>query len=214
MAYLEQSRGTLRQLPWLGAVAGLHVALIMALLNGLGTGLIPREPTRTLARIVPPEVKPAPTPPPLQDPHMVQPEMPVQRVPLPLIPRDPGAVPSPDLPAAPTMSGTNVGRPVAAGPGTAPGRGFSPLRIVGGAPAPAYPGSYEDKAGRVTVDCVIQADGTPIDCRIVAQQGGPAFANETLRWLNGPHHPVYQATMRAGQKQAEEHQWVVSFQPE
>jgi hypothetical protein len=70
------------------------------------------------------------------------------------------------------------------------------------------------QAGRVTVEGVIHTDGTPTDGRIVAQHGGPAFADETSQWQNGPPHPGYQAAVRAGQQQAEAHQWVVSFQPE
>jgi protein TonB len=215
MTTLHQT-SCVRRLPGLGAVAVLHVALIMALLNGLGTGLIPREPTHTVARILPPPAPLLPEPPPLQAPRMAPPDLAVQPVPMPMIPTDPVATAVP--PSAAAARPGVPARPVARTAPVAPSEAgsFSPLHIVGGAPAPAYPDSYEglQAAGRVTVDCVIQIDGTPADCRIVAQHGGPAFANETLRWLNGPHHPVYQAAVRNGQKRAEEHQWVVSFQPE
>jgi protein TonB len=214
MTYLDQP-GYVRRLPWLGAVGALHVALILALLNGLGTGLIPREPTRTIARIVPPALPLVPLPPVLQVPH-VAPDLPVQGLTLPRITTEVPAAPEKLLPSGPVKAGTVIGPAVAPGVAAPGDGGFSPLHIIGGAAAPAYPESLEgaDKAGRVTVDCVIQTSGAPTDCRIVAQQGGAEFANETLRWLHGPHHPVYQAAVRNGQKQAEEHQWMVLFQPE
>jgi hypothetical protein len=65
----------------------------------------------------------------------------------------------------------------------------------------------------VTVDCLIRTDGNPAHCRVLAVTGGAAFADETLRWLNGPGHPVYRPAVRNGVVQQEEHQWVISFVP-
>jgi protein TonB len=92
---------------------------------------------------------------------------------------------------------------------------FSAAAIVGGERAPTYPDQYEDsqRAGRVTVDCVIQTDGRPTNCHVLKSSGGAAFEAAVNQWLNGSNPPRYRPAIRGGQPQAEEHQWVVSFQP-
>jgi protein TonB len=212
MPYLQQRH---QRLPFLGAVAALHAAVLYALLNGLGSLQVPREPPPTIMRVLRADTSP-PVPPALPAPDIpAPPDMALPRLMVPVVP----ASPTPVAEAAPrtpnpAAAAVTPGKPSSAAP---PSTGaFSALHIIGGDPAPAYPDSYTgtDRAGRVMVDCVIQPNGVPTDCRIVDAQGGAAFANETLRWLNGPHHPVYRPAMRDGQTQREEHQWVVSFQPQ
>jgi TonB family protein len=97
---------------------------------------------------------------------------------------------------------------------TVPDQAFSAAHIISGARQPDYPDQYNDSGrnGRVTVDCVIQTNGHPTNCHVVSQQGGAAFAASVMQWLNGSNPPVYRPAIRGGQPQAEEHQWVVSFQ--
>ena len=67
--------------------------------------------------------------------------------------------------------------------------------------------------GRVTVDCLIQTDGRPTNCKVLSQSGGAAFAQATMAWLNGSNPPHYKPDSRGGVPVAAEHQWVVSYQP-
>jgi hypothetical protein len=95
---------------------------------------------------------------------------------------------------------------------TAPDQPFPAAHIAAGQPAPAYPEAYKGTArtGRVLVDCIFDPSGTPAGCRAAAVQGGQAFADAALAWLNGPTHPVYILAPHSGWAQ---HQWAVSFKP-
>jgi len=207
MTYLQQPRSPLQTLPGIGLVILLHVGLIYALLNGLGTNLVEKIVTPTPARIVDTVKKPLLPPPP--PPEVVTPK--TMYVPLPDVTYKP-----PPLPNAPGAT-THVPSPVAPAPRPAPAaeHPFQASQVIAGDRSPAYPEIYEDSAhsGKVTVDCIIEVDGNPTHCVVVNASGGSAFAAETMRWLTGPAHPVYRPAVRDGQAQREEHQWVVSFQP-
>ena len=96
----------------------------------------------------------------------------------------------------------------------APDERFSAAHIIGGTPRPEYPEQYQDsdKIGKVTVDCFIEVDGRPSNCRVINQSGGAAFAQATMSWLNGGNPPRYKPESRGGVPQRSEHQWVVTFQ--
>jgi protein TonB len=91
---------------------------------------------------------------------------------------------------------------------------FSAAHIIGGSGNPGYPEQYADsqRSGRVTVDCVIQTDGRPTNCKVLSSAGGAAFASQTMHWLTGSDAPRYKPDTRGGVPVAAEHQWVVSFQ--
>jgi len=209
MTYLQQPRSPLQTLPGIGLVIMLHVGLIYALLNGLGTNFVEKFSPPMTAHILD-TVKPTPPPPVPPAPDLVVPKtmfvpLPDVKVPLP-----------PPLPNAPSAT-SHVPGPVAPAPRMAvlAEQPFRASQIIGGERSPAYPEIYEDSArpGKVTVDCIIEVDGNPTHCLVVDASGGAAFAAETIRWLTGPAHPVYRPAVRDGQAQREEHQWVVSFQP-
>jgi hypothetical protein len=89
---------------------------------------------------------------------------------------------------------------------------FPAARVAAGAPAPTYPDALKGtgRAGRVLVDCVFDPSGAPASCRAAAVEGGKAFADAALAWLNGPSHPIYTVPAHTGWAP---HQWVVSFKP-
>ena len=144
-------------------------------------------PARLLPVMPPPPPPPPPAvpvpdlaaPPDLAMLHLAVPALPFAPSPTA---RDATRAPAPGMPAS-AAPAAPVGN--AAGQG-----GLSPMAIIGGDPRAGLPrGLHRCRRGRVTVDCMILANGAPADCRIVSAAGGAAFANETLRWLNGPHHP-------------------------
>ncbi len=207
MTYLQQQRSPLQSLPGLGAVILLHLGLIYALLNGLGTNIVEKFAPPPAARIID-VVPPTPSPPPPPAPDITAPQALV--VPLPEV-----TIAHPALPHAP-LATTHTPLPAAPAP-RAPGSAehdFQASQLVAGERAPAYPEAFADsgRAGRVAVDCVIEVTGNPSHCRVVSASGGAAFAAETMRWLTGPAHPVYRPAIRDGQPRREDHQWVVSFQ--
>jgi protein TonB len=210
MNYLRQQRHPLQNASGLAAVAVLHIGLIYALLNGLGTAITGRIAPPTTARIVDIRPPPPPVPPMLPAPDLPAPTLFVPKIdvpqPPPPLPRAPVAVGHTPAPLGPIRPTAHTAEQDVA---------FSPSAILGGAPAPSYPETYEDaaRAGQVTVDCTIETDGNPAGCRVVKALGGAAFAAETLRWLTGPGHPVYKPALRGGVAQREEHQWVVLFEP-
>jgi protein TonB len=209
MTYLQQPRSPLQTLPGLGLVILLHVGLIYALLNGLGTNVVEKFSPPTTVRFID-STKPPPPPPTPPAPQLVTPTT-------VFVPRiDVDIPPPPVSPNAPTAT-SNVPAPAAPAPRVAASaeHPFLSSLIVGGDRSPAYPAIYEDSArpGKVRVDCIIETDGNPTHCVVLEASGGAAFAAETIRWLTGPAHPVYRPAVRDGQAQREEHQWVISFQP-
>ena len=98
-------------------------------------------------------------------------------------------------------------------PQAAPDNVFSASKIIGGPRDPGYPDQYADsgRTGRVTVDCFIETDGRPSNCRVLNSAGGAAFAAQTMNWLQN-QGVRYRPTTRNGVPQREEHQWVVTFQ--
>jgi protein TonB len=210
MSYVSQSRNPMHSVPAITGVALLHVALIYAVMNGLGHNNIPRPPPHTVMWVIPDQVLPPPPPPPVA-PDIHAPAL-KNFVPAPVVPptAPAGPAPHPAIGSVPPLPG-RLATPANAPADTA----FSPSAILGGVRAPEYPDAYIDaaKPGRVTVDCMIGTDGQPADCKILNAEGGAAFATETLRWLTGPSHPVYRPAVRGGIKQREEHRWVVTFQP-
>jgi protein TonB len=208
MTYLQQPRSPLQTLPGIGLVILLHVGLIYALLNGLGTNFAEKYSPPMVTRILD-SVKPLPPPPKPPPPDLVTPK--TMYVPLPDV-----TFPPPPLPSAPVATSHVPAPPAPAPRAAAPAeQPFQASQIIGGDRSPAYPEVYEDSAipGNVMVDCIIEVDGNPTNCHMVRATGGSAFATETMRWLTGPRHPVYRPAVRDGQAQREEHQWVISFQP-
>jgi protein TonB len=209
MTYLQQPRSPLQTVPGIGLVILLHLGLIYALLNGLGTNVVERFPPPMPTRVID-ITKPPPPPPTLPTPQL---EMPTTV----FVPRIIVDIPPPPVsPNTPTAT-SHVAAPTAPAPRVAASaeHPFLSSLIIGGDRSPAYPEIYEESArpGKVTVDCIIEVDGNPTHCVVLNAAGGSAFAAETMRWLTGPAHPVYRPAVRDGQAQREEHQWVVSFQP-
>jgi periplasmic protein TonB len=175
-----------------GAVGLLHLALIYALVNGLGQSIADkiRQPIET--RIIqdtkppPPEVPPPPPPPqfaapppPFVPPPEIQLEQP------PPLPQHAITAVTHDTPPAPVA--LKPAAPLAAAPAI-PDRAFSAHAISGG--APVYPDQYADspRPGNVTVSCTIQTDGRAADCKVLSSQGGAALAEQSVRSLQ-PRHP-------------------------
>ena len=64
MSYVSQSRNPMHSVPAITGVALLHVALIYAVMNGLGHNNIPRPPPHTVMWVIPDQVLPPPPLPP------------------------------------------------------------------------------------------------------------------------------------------------------
>jgi TonB family protein len=121
--------------------------------------------------------------------------------------------PKPTAPmAAPVAVAAAVPHPQPAPKAAGPTRSFSATPLAGG--APAYPASYDTdgRAGRVTVSCTIEANGTPSGCHVLATNGGAAFGSSVMSWLKSGR-VRYAPVLHDGQPVAETHQWTMNFQP-
>jgi hypothetical protein len=177
-------------LPSLAVVVALHVVVIYGFMHVMGIAIVtPRLPT--MVRMIP---------------DMPAPTVAAPRIDIKLPPAVPPS-------AAPRAASDTPAPPNAAPP--AADHALAPPQIIAGDRAPVYPQAYAASAqsGHVVVDCMIETTGQPTACRVMTNSGGAAFATETLRWLNGPGHPVYRPGSRDGHALREEHHWVVSFEP-
>ena len=210
MGYISYQRNPMRSVPAITGVALVHVALIYAVMNGMGRATIERPPLPPVMWVINEHITPPPPPPVVQ--ATVKPVSTKVFVPPP--PVGLKAPPSTPAPAAVSTTGSASDKPAIA-PTPAADTSFSASAVISGARAPAYPESYADAArpGQVTVDCMIGTDGTPTHCKVVGASGGPAFAAETLRWLTGSSHPVFRPATRGGVAKREEHRWSITFQP-
>jgi len=206
MNYLQQHRNPLHNLPGVGAVVLLHLALIYALVNGLGSAIVTKFMPPMTAYTVPETHR-------IQDPT-------VKITPHLNAPAHPNFIPHIDTqplstPLNAIVSGVDLNTQQYVPFGPLPhDESFSPSHIISGAAAPLYPEAYEEQAasGRVRVDCLIEVSGNPTQCTVLSVSGESAFAVETLRWLSGAAHPVYQPATHNGAAVAEHHQWEVNFE--
>ncbi len=209
MNYVDDQRRPWKSLPGLTIVVLFHLALIYALVNGLGSAVIEKMHQNMITRVLD-DVKPPP--PPALPPTLTPPTA-------------PDVIPPPDivvqhLPSTPnaltvvTRAKPAVSQPYAPPVAALPDQAFSPAHVIGGSEKPAYPDAYSDsgRSGTVTVYCIIETDGRPTHCHVLSERGGAAFANGVMQWLNGGDPPIYSPAIRGGKAQAQEHQWVVSFQ--
>jgi protein TonB len=197
--YIEQSKRPWRNLPGLLIVIGAHIVLIYALVFVLGRNVIDRIAAPIETKIIK-EEKPPPPPPPPQA-YVPPPEVVVQPP-----PTQTNAIQAVQTQVKPSFTPP---RPVQ----TAPDTTFSAAHITAGPRDPGYPAQYEDsgRTGRVAVDCEIETDGRPSGCKILSTSGGPAFATQTMNWLEN-QGVRYRPETVGGVPRASRHQWVVTFQ--
>ena len=181
MDYAQQRSNPTRHIIGLGLVVLLHVFLIWALINGLGSAVIDviRAPIATkIIREVPP-------PPPLIQVQQPPPPHAIQTV--------THAAPPPNTPP-------QVYRPAPAAPPGPPDHsaGSRPINNV----QLEYPEDMQDaqRQGRVSISCTIDADGDTSDCRVLSSQGGGSFVRSALDYV---HRARYVPAVRNGQKVTE-----------
>lgn len=89
-----------------------------------------------------------------------------------------------------------------------PDEPFSPVPVSGGTPAYPVDLAADGRVGRVTITCLIQADGVAANCHAAPGKGSGAFVAPTLAWLARGHvhfHPV----ILHGHPAAGAHTWPV-----
>ena len=207
MNYADQQKSPGRNIAGFIAVVLFHVVLIYALVSGLGYNIVQKLAAPIETKIVKNPDKPPPPPPP--------PPPPDQAAPPP-----PPVIPIPEVQIQPTAAPTNAiqvvqrsnTKPVAAPPRPAVAdRAFSARNLS--SCKPETPEDYEDRTGRVVVDCTIDQSGHPGGCRVLSTAGGSAFASSVMTWLDSGC-VRFNPAIRNGQPVSEEHQWAVTFQPE
>ena len=179
MSYVNRSTGNARSAT-IAAVAGLHVAAVWALINGLGIDYIKTEvfnlPTRSYPSDPPP--RPAPEPPkakPSTNVQHIEPAKPLVSKDGPLVFRLPPIV----IPILPD------GEPffMQTGPAANPGPHFEPVgaRPRGRPGLWVTPNDYPTRdiragnEGLVAFRLVIDANGRATDCEIVKGSGHPGL---------------------------------------
>jgi periplasmic protein TonB len=169
----------------LGAVVMLHVALIYALVNGLGKTIVEAIQVPIETRIVPDSGSPpddvAPPPPP---PVLAAPPPPAIALPDIMIEQPPPSPPPPVQQTTPPP----VARPhpVAAPHPPRPAVPDSPVSASAiSRGQPAYPPRMleQDREGRVDVVCDIDVQGVPRNCSVTNVVGGQDFVASALEWL-------------------------------
>jgi protein TonB len=160
-------------------VVVLHVAIIYALLNGLGSAVVQVLHAPLQAQIIQ-EVKPPPLAPPPPPPPVINPPPPY--IPPPLIQIAPP-------PAAPVIAAVTNVKPVAPVPTPAPprpavakGAGLDSNRSCA---APQYPEEAADmgQTGTSVVQFLIGADGSVEKSRVAASSGHSALDDAAVRAL-------------------------------
>jgi protein TonB len=203
--YLEQQKSPWKNLPGLAVVVLLHLVLIYALVNGLGSSIIDKVKQDMVTKIVQEDKPPPPPPPPPPQDYIPPPEVVVQQPPPPQ---------THTIVAVQQATKTPFVQHTAPAPVATPDRAFSAAHIIGGAnkPESVEDEAYAGRTGHVTVHCTIQEDGHPTNCAIVSVIGGQLFARNTMQWLTGSNPPRYAPEIRGGKPVAVDHTWTISFQ--
>ncbi len=175
MDYAEQTSSP-QKLAGIAFVVVLHVAIIYALLNGLGSAVVQVFHKPLQAQIIQ-EVKPPPEAPPPPPPPVINPPPPY--IPPPLIQIAPP--PPPPVIAAVTSVKPPVPVPVAR-PAVLKSAGLDPNQ---GCAAPQYPEDAEDmgQTGTSVVQFLIGADGAVVQSRVAGSSGHAALDQAALQAL-------------------------------
>jgi len=204
MNYADGQKNPTRNIAGFGAVVLFHVALIYALVSGLGYNIVEKLAPPMAAKVVQ-EKNTLPPPPPPLVPNFVEPpptSVPIQDIILQTPPLAPHAIT--EVIHTPTAV-PSAPHPVMADQAADAAHNLSSCK-------PETPDDYEDRAGRVVVDCVIDAQGHPGACRVISTAGGGAFGTSVMRWLDSGC-VRFRPAIRHGVPASEEHRWAVTFQP-
>jgi protein TonB len=208
MNYAEQQRNPVRTMVGFAAVVLFHVVLIWALVNGLGKNIVDVIKAPLETKIIKDTKPPPPEAPPPPPPQLAAPPPPY--VPPPDIQIQPppqattNAITAVTHEAPPTT--TFVPTPKPAPP--------TPDRDVSAVPISGDPATYppemqdEDREGRVTVSCDVDATGTTSNCSVEKVVGGEAFARAALQYVRSErYHPA----THNGVAIATRHTWVLNY---
>jgi len=186
----------------------LHLLLIYALINGLGTRMIDviKGPLET--QVIPPpkpEVTPPPPPPAVRlmtpPPPYIPPPVVEITTPTP-VSNAITAAPSPKPPAP--VPFTPAPAPVAAAPDT----DVSEQPIGGG--APVYPQEMldDERQGSALVECTVGTDGKTSNCQLINSKGGEAFGVSALQFAQTQ---TYRPAMHNGVAIEKRKRWNLVF---
>jgi protein TonB len=184
MDFTRQQKSPGRQAVGFAVVVLLHVGLIYALVNGLGTNIVAVIKAPIETKIIeevkppPPDVPPPPPPPKLAappPPYIPPPEIQIAQPPPPtpvatvavVAPPAPQAPPVQRAPPAPSVPDSAVGA-----------RAINNVKLV-------YPPRMIDQGreGRVDVTCDVDVDGATSNCVVGSVTGGQAFADAALAYV-------------------------------
>ncbi len=204
MNYAEQQRNPLRHIIGLTIVVLVHIGLIYALLNGLGSNIIQKLNAPLETKIVQ-EVKPPPPdlPPPPPPPEMKAP-------PPPYIPPPDIAITAPPPPNAITAV-SRIAPPSTAYHPSAPAvadHDVSERPISGG--TPVYPPSMveAEREGSAKVSCYVDTEGRTSNCAVISVSGGSAFGGSALAFVRARR---YSPRTHNGQAIAANKTWDIKF---
>lgn len=193
--HLNASKPPSQRYVGIAFVGALHIALIYALLHGLGMTIIQHIPTVTEAQVLKPETtKPPETPPKPVDPVMAQPT--VDTMPVPRI----------DIvtrPANPVHVKPATGAPM---PADRAAHALGNTHSV-----PPYPPMARRLAhqGRVMLRLSISAQGRVVRAEIVTSSGWPELDAQAVDWVKA--HWRYSPALRGGVAVASQAMAAVKF---
>ena len=185
MNYADQQRSPMRHVVGLGVVVLFHIALIYALVNGLGHNLVDVIKAPLEAKIIkdnkpPPPEAPPPPPPQLTappPPYVPPPDIMIQQ---PTAPSNAITAVTHDAPPPGPMAPTKPAAP------PAPDHDVSE-RPISGTASPPYPPDMleEEREGAATVSCNVDTSGATTDCAVTNVVGGQSFARSALTFAQG-----------------------------
>ncbi|GGF19889.1 hypothetical protein GCM10011611_27340 [Aliidongia dinghuensis] len=166
----------------------VHLALLYVLVTGLGKGVVEIVRPPVMTKIIqdtkpPPPEQPPPPPPqlvtPPTPPYIPPPEVQIAQPP----PQRPIAVVTTAAPPAPIPM---VVAPPAPAPTPAPAVPDSEVsaKPIAGPPLAYPPRMLEaQREGKVDISCDVDADGTTRNCAVTSAQGGSAFSEAALAYV-------------------------------
>jgi len=208
MNYLAQKRDPKRTAIGIGIAVLLHLLLIYALINGLGTRMIDviKGPLET--QIIPqtkPQAAPPPPPPAVRlvtpPPPYIPPPV-VEVAPPPAVSNAISVAPSPAPPVP--VPFTPAPAPAAAVPDT----DVSEQPIGGG--APVYPQEMldDERQGSALVECTVGTNGRTSGCQLISSKGGEAFGVSALQFAQTQ---TYRPAMHNGVAIEKRKRWNLEF---
>ncbi len=195
----------MRHIVGLIVVILFHIALIYALVNGLGKNIVDIIKQPLEAKIIKDNKPPPPEAPPPPPPQLVAPPPPY--------------IPPPDIQIQAPAQTTAITEVTHTAPPPGPVVNTQPAppapdHDVSARPVQAGPLNYpedmqeEEREGKVTVTCDVDTNGGTSNCSVGNVVGGASFARSALEYVRGAR---YAPATHNGVAIATRHTWVINF---